>query len=85
MFDISYLFFCFLGQNPEPVSNHAQDRSEIRQTHQNPEPDQRLIPFHVFYFSITTYKKKLYGFNTLYLTYKQNQKAKKQSQKVQNQ
>ncbi len=54
MFDISYLFFCFLGQNPEPVSNHAQDRSEIRQTHQNPEPDQRLVPFHVFYFSITT-------------------------------
>ncbi len=54
MFDISYLFFCFLGQNPEPVSNHAQDRSEIRQTHQNPEPDQGLVPFHVFYFSITT-------------------------------
>jgi len=53
---ISYLLFCFLGQNPEPVSDHAENRSEIRQTHQNPEPDHRLVPFHVLDSAISTYK-----------------------------
>lgn len=39
----------FFGEDSQPVADHAQDGSEVRQTHQDPEPDQRLVPFIVLY------------------------------------
>lgn len=47
---MTYLFFCPLGDDSEPVSYHAEDCSEVSQAHQNPEPYDRFIVVHVFYF-----------------------------------
>lgn len=51
----THLLFGLFGQHSEPVSNHAQDSCEVGQAHQDPEPDQRLVPLHVLDLPIPTW------------------------------
>lgn len=39
----AYLLLGFLGDGPEPVSDHAEDGGEVRQAHQDPEQHHRLV------------------------------------------
>jgi len=39
----TYLLFSFLGDDPEPVSYHAEHSGKVRQAHQNPEQNHRLV------------------------------------------
>lgn len=39
----TYLLFGLLGDDPEPVSNHTENCSEVGKTHQDPEPHDGLI------------------------------------------
>lgn len=59
----SYLLFRFLWYDPEPVSNHAEHCSEVRQTHQNPKPYHRFIIIQVLYLRATWTDKETYRVN----------------------
>lgn len=44
---VTHLLLGLLRDHPEPVSNHAQDSSEVSKAHEDPEPHNRLIEVQV--------------------------------------
>lgn len=59
----THLLFGLFRQHSKPVSNHAEDSSKVHQTHQDPEPHQRLVPVHVLDPPVSTWKSRKAFFN----------------------
>ena len=49
----TYFFFGPPGDDPQPVSYHAEDGGEVGQSHQDPEPHPGFVVVLVFYLRAT--------------------------------